>query len=80
MWKISITILSICLSGIVLNAQYPNILIGTNNTPKEPSIMINPKNPNQVVAGTNINNYYYSGDGGLTWQERPVEFHIWCLG
>jgi hypothetical protein len=78
MWKIYFTIL-MCLSGIVLQAQYPNILIGTNNTPEEPSIMINPKNTNQVVAGSNINNYYYSGDGGLTWVERQLNsiYGVW---
>jgi len=78
MWKIYLTIL-MCLSGIVLQAQYPNILIGTNNTPEEPSIMINPKNTNQVVAGSNIDNYYYSGDGGLTWQEGLLNstYGVW---
>jgi hypothetical protein len=50
-----------------LQAQYPNILIGTENEPNEPSICINPKNPDQMVAGSNTDNYYYSSDGGLTW-------------
>jgi len=79
MWKISIAVLTIFLSGIVLQAQYPNILIGTNNTPNEPSIMINPKNPNQVVAGSNIDTYYYSGDGGLTWKEDRLNstYGVW---
>jgi len=79
MWKINIAILTIFLSGMALHAQYPNILIGTSNNPNEPSIMINPKNPNQVVAGTNINNYYYSGDGGLTWQEGQLSstYGVW---
>ena len=79
MWKINIAILTICLSGMALKAQYPNILISANNTPNEPSIMINPKNPNQIVAGTNINNYYYSGDGGLTWQEGQLSstYGVW---
>ena len=67
------------LSGVALNAQFPNILISTDNNPNEPSIMINPKNTDQVVAGTNINNYYYSGDGGLTWQEGQLEssYGVW---
>jgi hypothetical protein len=79
MWKISITILTICLSGIVTQAQYPNILIGNSDTPNEPSIMINPKNPNQVVAGSNIDIYYYSGDGGMTWQEGRLSstYGVW---
>ena len=79
MWKINFAILTICLSGIALHAQYANILIGTSNTPNEPSIVINPKNPNQVVAGSNIDNYYYSGDGGVTWLEGRISspYGVW---
>lgn len=50
-----------------LSAQYQNILVGTTNLPNEPTICINPKNPNQIVAGANNDNYYYSSDGGWTW-------------
>jgi hypothetical protein len=50
-----------------LQAQYPNILIGTENEPNEPAICINPKNPFQMVAGSNTANYHYSSDGGVTW-------------
>lgn len=39
-------------------AQFPNIVIGTSNSPNEPSIMINPKNPQQMVVGANINTYF----------------------
>ena len=35
--------------------------------PQEPSIVINPKNPNQLVGGANLNNYFYSSNGGATW-------------
>jgi hypothetical protein len=79
MWKTYIAVLTIFLSGMASQAQYPNVLISTNNTPNEPSIMINPKNPNQVVAGSNINNYYYSDNGGLTWQEGQLNstYGVW---
>ncbi len=50
-----------------LTAQYPNIVIGTENEPNEPSICINPKNTNEMVAGSNTENYYYSSDGGVSW-------------
>ena len=53
-------------------AQHPNVLIGTDNSPNEPSICINPKNPQQVVAGANIDNIYYSNDGGSSWTQTPV--------
>jgi hypothetical protein len=48
--------------------QFPNIMIGNLYAPEETSIAINPKNPDQVVAAANIDSYYYSDDGGTTWQ------------
>ncbi len=50
-----------------LKAQYPNVTVATEYEPNEPSICINPKNPMQVVAGSNTANYHYSSDGGYTW-------------
>lgn len=47
--------------------QYPNVMISDIANPEEPSIYINPKNTNQILAGANINAYYYSNDGGYTW-------------
>lgn len=51
-------------------AQHTNILIDDDQTgydPCEPSIIINPKNTNHMVAGAIIDRYYYSTDGGYTW-------------
>ena len=48
-------------------AQYQNILISDEQYPNEPSIMMNPKNPNQLVAGANLSSYYISEDGGYNW-------------
>jgi hypothetical protein len=61
------------------SAQYPNILIGQSDSPNEPSICINPKNLNQMVAGANNDNYYYSEDGGLTWSEGVLtsSYGVW---
>ncbi|MEI7980581.1 MAG: T9SS type A sorting domain-containing protein [Bacteroidota bacterium] len=60
-------------------AQYPNILIGNTNSANEPSIMINPKNTDQMVAGSNINNYYYSSDAGTTWTSGQLSspYGVW---
>jgi hypothetical protein len=63
--ELSIIMLFTFITG--LQAQYPNIVIGSSNSPNEPSICINPRNPNQMVAGANNDKYYYSSDGGLTW-------------
>ena len=35
--------------------------------PNEPCIAIDPNNPQMMVAGSNINNYYVSQDGGYSW-------------
>jgi len=42
-------------------SQHQNILIPLSSSswaPEEPSIYMNPKNTNQLVAGANINNVY----------------------
>ncbi|HEY5533641.1 MAG TPA: T9SS type A sorting domain-containing protein [Ignavibacteria bacterium] len=64
--------------------QYQNIIFNVNNNynPNEPTIMINPKNTNQIVAGSNIfyinstdtaiSGYYYSTNSGLNWQGGPL--------
>ena len=52
--------------------QYVNIQIGSSSVyggPEEPSISINHKNPQQIVAGANVIIFYTSDDEGLTWQE-----------
>lgn len=38
----------------------------------EPSIFINPKKPNEVIAGSVMNDYYYSKDGGKTWKAKSM--------
>lgn len=52
--------------------QIENILIDDTGYPEEPSIMLDPDNPNRLVAGANIDNYYYSEDGGYTWTEGTL--------
>lgn len=72
MTKICCPLLAILLLVQSLHAQHPNILIGTDNAPNEPSICINPKNTDELVAGANINNLYYSHDGGESWTQTPI--------
>ena len=45
-----------------------NICIDSTNEPEEVSIALNPKSPNQMVAGANIVNFYFSKDTGYTWR------------
>ncbi len=39
----------------------------------EPSIAINPKRPENIVAASVLNNIYYTRDGGETWTRKEVE-------
>jgi hypothetical protein len=59
------------LSGSSL-AQFPAVMIGNLHAPEEVSICINPKKPNQISAGANLDNYYFSEDGGLHWTGRTL--------
>jgi len=52
--------------------QHQNVVIGTLREPNEPSIVINPKNPDMMMAGANLDNYYFSNDGGYTWSENRL--------
>ena len=54
-------------------AQFKNIKLAEQKDgvypPVEPSIAINKKNPNNIVAGIVLDRAVYTKDGGLTWQE-----------
>jgi hypothetical protein len=53
-------------------SQYPNILVDGTGSPEEVTIAINPLNPNILGAGANIDNFYRSTDGGITWTESHL--------
>ena len=40
--------------------------------PCEPTICINPKNTKNIVAGSVLDNYHYSMDGGKTWKTDKI--------
>ena len=79
MIKKTITLCCIYLSGNLLFAQHTNVLVGNDNAPNEPSICINPKNTNELVAAANLDNVYYSHDAGASWTETAVScpWGIW---
>lgn len=60
-----------------LYAQYTNVTISSSNSPNEPSICINPKNTNLIVAGANISAYYYSTNEGLNWVTGNLVSSSW---
>ena len=65
-------ILLLILNMLSVSAQHLNVLVGNQRNPNEPSITINPRNTQQMLAGANIDNYYYSSDGGYTWQNNRL--------
>lgn len=72
-------VISLFGSGL-LDAQFPNVLISTLNEPEEVCIAINPKNTNQIVAGSNLKNAYRSNDAGLTWSSQVLNctaYDVW---
>ena len=46
--------------------------VETYTGPAEPSIFINPKNPKYMVAGSLINFFHYSEDGGESWETEEL--------
>lgn len=72
-------LVTLLLIPLVAASQYTNILIGDQFYPEEPSIMINPSNTQQMVAGANTATYYYSADGGATWNQGVLTstYGVW---
>jgi len=78
--KIIIIALFIITSHVVFSqSKYKNVLITDENEPTEVSIMINPTDVNNIVAAANIDNFFYSLDGGYTWAVRKVTsiYGVW---
>lgn len=73
--QISLCAFLFCLFS--LDAQ--NVLISSQASPNEPSIMMDPKHPNRMIAGANLNNCYISNDTGRTWEEKTMysSFGVW---
>lgn len=70
--KTIIAIFFLIVTIQVIHAQPQNIMISDFDYPEEPSICINYQNPDHIVAGANIDYYYYSHDGGLTWTRKTL--------
>jgi len=62
-----IIILAVFFITLSTFGQYENIVISNIYGPNEPSISMNPRNPDLLLAGANTNSYYYSIDGGHNW-------------
>lgn len=67
------------ICALPLRAQHTNILISNTDFPNEPSIVMDPANTAHLVAGANLDNVYYSTDGGLSWTEGKMSssYGVW---
>ncbi len=77
--SIKLTLYMILFFWVSSFSQYTNVLISNQNQPSEPSISINPSNTDILLAGANLNNYYVSFDGGLSWSENTLSssYGVW---
>ena len=79
--SIRLSLLALLMS-IGAFAQYKNVLLPLPKKAKyrwsqvEPAIAINPKNTNEVIAGSVMNDYYYSEDGGLSWTAKSIKSKV----
>lgn len=53
-------------------AQKP-VKVSDLQSPNEPSIVINRKNPDEVLCGVNLNNLHGSHDAGKNWMRIPMQ-------
>ncbi|MCE1166421.1 MAG: T9SS type A sorting domain-containing protein [Bacteroidetes bacterium] len=63
--------------AVYSQSSYTNITISSSNSPEEPTICINPKNLNRVVAGANISAAYYSTNSGYNWTAFNLTNSSW---
>ena len=60
-----------------LSAQFKNIVLSAQTEgkypPLEPSIVVNPGNPKNIVAGIVLDRSVYTIDGGLSWKETVLK-------
>ncbi len=73
----------LCVAGIEqLSAQYQNIRVDNPSTTNanEVSIAVNPRQPNQLAAGANINYFFRSTNGGASWTQSTMSSTLGVWG
>lgn len=77
---LGIILLTTCLTTSLV-AQVQSVKVNTKkNKPNEPSVVINPLNPAQIVAAANIDEIYVSEDTGKTWIEFEAKSDLGIYG
>jgi hypothetical protein len=79
-YKLQIALFVSMYSCITASAQRIVKVNTESNNPNEVSIAINPLNPAQVVAGSNIYNLYFSTDSGFSWTEKILKSSMGVYG
>jgi hypothetical protein len=67
------------------NTTFLNVKIAEENPndgygPCEPSIAVSLKNPQNVAAGAILDRYYWSNDGGKTWENNQLKSRFGVFG
>ena len=83
MRKIICLIIISATTNILYSQPFQNVLIDNSYDqgfyPNEPSIVINPKNTNYLVGGSNLRNFYYSTNSGYNWTRGHLSstYTVW---
>lgn len=82
--KILFASVSMLWMGLFVQAQTTNVRLdvwnGKRYQPCEPSIAIDPTDPNVVVAGSILDNVYRSADGGVSWVSETLTSPLGVFG
>jgi hypothetical protein len=72
-------IVALLLIWMGVFSQNTNIMIDNTYDANEPTIMMDPKNPDRLMAGANINKLYISTDGGYKWKIYNIgsSYGVW---
>ena len=68
------------LAQPVKNIQVPPVAAKYAFNECEPSIAINPLNPQEISAGTVLQGYHFSADGGQTWKSSALKSPFGVFG
>jgi hypothetical protein len=65
------------LAGGIVGAQNIRVSAPGASAPNEVSIAINPRDPSQLAAGSNLRYFYRSSDAGTTWTQSLLPPGTW---